>query len=317
MPDAIAVLIPCYNEGKTIGTVVRGFKEALPSAKVYVYDNNSIDSTSAIAHAAGAIVRAERQQGKGAVVRRMFADIDADIYVIADGDLTYDASSAPLLIEALQVDNLDMVVARRMHEDHSAYRPGHIWGNYFFTRSVELLFGKGFNDILSGYRVLSRRFVKSFPMLSVGFEVETEMTIHALSLRMAIAEVDTKYVSRPEGSTSKLNKWSDGFRILARIFILLKNERPFYLFSTLSAFCVLLSLATGFPVIDEFLHTGLVPRLPTAVAAASLMVIGIILAGLGVSLDSLGRFRAETRRLAYLSYPSVHSDRGRSNVKGN
>lgn len=302
---SVAILIPCFNEATTIADVVREFARSIASATIYVYDNNSTDNTAEVAHAAGAIVRREYKQGKGNVVRRMFADVEADIYVMVDGDMTYDASIASKMVRRLIDENLDMVVGRRVHKGAMAYRRGHVVGNRLFTAAVDYLFGRSFKDILSGYRVFSRRYVKSFPMLSAGFEVETEMAIHALTLRMATAEVDTVYLARPKGSQSKLSTYRDGLKILKKIVVLLKNEKPFVLFSSLGAFCVALSLGLGIPVVDVFLRTGLVERLPTAVLAASLMVIGIGLFGLAIALDSLGRFRAEMRRLAYLSHTSV------------
>lgn len=300
----VAVVIPCFNEGSTIATVVKDFAAALPGAAIYVCDNNSTDDTAVRASDAGAIVRTERRQGKGHAVRRLFADVDADVYVMVDGDATYDAASAPKLIQALLKDNLDMVVGRRWDNEEAAFRSGHKFGNRLFTRAIRYLFGRSFKDILSGYRVLSRRFVKSFPMLSNGFEVETEMTVHALSLQMATAEVNTSYRARPEGSESKLRTIRDGLRISLKIITLLKDEKPFILFSALSTVCIAFALVIGIPIVDTFLETGLVPRLPSAVLAASLTIIGSVGFALAISLDSLCRFRAETRRLSYLSYKS-------------
>lgn len=300
----VAVVIPCFNEGRTIATVVKDFAAALPGAAIYVCDNNSTDDTAVRALDAGAIVRTERRQGKGHAVRRLFADVDADVYVMVDGDATYDAAGAPKLIQALLSDNLDMVVARRWDNDGGAFRSGHKFGNKVFTRVIRYLFGRSFKDILSGYRVLSRRFVKSFPMLSNGFEVETEMTVHALSLQMATAEINTSYKARPEGSESKLRTVRDGLRISLKIIALLKDEKPFLLFSVLSTVCIGLALLIGIPIVNTFLETGLVPKFPSAVLAASLMIIGSVGFALAISLDSLCRFRAETRRLSYLSYKS-------------
>jgi glycosyltransferase involved in cell wall biosynthesis len=307
---SVAVIIPCFNEEKTIARVISDFNQHLSNAAIYVYDNNSTDGTIQQAREAGAIVRREARQGKGHVVRRMFSDVEADVYVLVDGDSTYDAAAAPRLIEALLNDNLDMVAARRLHSSQAAYRPGHVVGNKIFSKTVEFLFGKNFADMMSGYRVLSRRFVKSFPLISNGFEIETEMTIHALTLSIPSRELDTVYEERPVGSFSKLNTFRDGAEILWSILILLKNERPFFLFCSVSAFSVLVSILLGLPLIETFLRTGLVERLPTAVLAASLMVIAVITMGLGFSLDSLSRFRAETKRLHYLSYPSVRAHFG-------
>jgi glycosyltransferase involved in cell wall biosynthesis len=301
----IAVIIPCYNEENTIATVVRDFRTSLPAARIFVYDNNSKDQTIARAREAGAIVRREPRQGKGNVVRRMFSDIEANVYVMVDGDSTYEAAAAPKLVEALISENLDMVVGRRIRQSQQAYRTGHVIGNKAFTKTVELLFGKSFADMLSGYRVFSRRFVKSFPLISSGFEIETEMTIHALALAVPNKEIATAYDERPEGSMSKLNTYKDGAKILLNIMTLLKNERPFFLFGVSALLSVSASLGLGLPVVEDFFRTGLVERLPTAVLASSLMVVAVISLNLAFSLDSLRRFRAEMKRLHYLSYPSV------------
>jgi glycosyltransferase involved in cell wall biosynthesis len=301
----IAVIIPCYNEENTIATVVRDFRASLPTARIFVYDNNSSDQTIARAGAAGAVVRGEPRQGKGNVVRRMFSDIEADVYIMVDGDGTYEAAAASKLVETLISENLDMVVGRRIHQSQQAYRPGHVMGNKALTKTVELLFGKNFDDMLSGYRVLSRRFVKSFPLISGGFEIETEMAIHALALAVPNKEIATAYDERSEGSVSKLSTYKDGVKILLSIMVLLKNERPFFLFGVIALLSASASLGLGLPVIEDFFRTGLVERLPTAVLAASLMVLAFISLNLAFSLDSLRRFRAETKRLHYLSYPSV------------
>src|ERR1700748_594074 len=261
----IAVLVPCFNEETAIGTVVADFRKALPCAEIFVYDNNSSDRTAAVAREAGASVRSERRQGKGHVVRRMFADVDADIYVLVDGDATYDPASAPKMIETLLSDHLDMVVGLRVDQAQAAWRPGHRTGNWLLTSFLASVFGKAFKDILSGYRVFSRRFVKSFPVLSDGFEIETELSVHALELALPTAEVETPYFARPEGSVSKLNTWRDGFRILSTILKLYRSEKPLRFFSAVGAFLALVSFALAFPVIMTYLEVGIVPRLPTAV----------------------------------------------------
>ena len=300
----LAVLIPCYNEAAAIGQVVRDFRGALPTATIYVYDNNSSDATVEVAGAAGAVVRAERLQGKGNVVRRMFADIEADVYVLVDGDATYDAASAPGLIGRLLADNLDMVVASRVHTDAQAYRRGHRFGNRMLTGFVAWLFGKSFTDILSGYRVFSRRFVKSFPALSKGFETETELTVHALELRMPVAEVDTPYGVRPEGSASKLSTYRDGFRILRLILALHKHERPFQFFATVAFLLAMFSVGLAVPIVLEWLRTGLVPRFPTAILATGVMILACLSLTAGVILETVTRGRLEVRRLFYLQIPA-------------
>jgi glycosyltransferase involved in cell wall biosynthesis len=301
----IAVILPCYNEEAAIGAVVEGFRRELPQARIYVYDNNSKDKTSQVAAAAGAIVRSETLQGKGNVVRRMFADVDADIYLMCDGDITYDAASAPALIAKLIQENLDMVVGCRVDSEAAAYRAGHRFGNALFTGFVANLFGNRFTDILSGYRVFSRRYVKSFPALSNGFEIETELTVHALQLRMPIGELNTPYGARLEGSTSKLSTYRDGFRIMLMITKLFKNERPLFFFSIIFALLALLSLGLSLPVLLTYLETGLVPRLPTAVLAASTMLLGFLALTCGLILDTVTHGRRELKRLAYLTVPSV------------
>jgi glycosyltransferase involved in cell wall biosynthesis len=305
MPDRpdprIAVLVPCYNEGVSIGAVVRDFRAALPSARVYVYDNNSRDDTVAVACAAGAVVRSEPLQGKGNVVRRMFGDVEADVYVLVDGDDTYDAASAPLLIETLLRDRLDMVVGARVAQDRAAYRRGHRLGNVVLTGLVGLIFGNRFRDMLSGYRVFSRRFVKSFPALSAGFEIETELNVHALELRMNVTEVDTPYRERPEGSFSKLSTFRDGWRILRTIGHLVKEERPLEFFGVLALALSVASLGFGTPVILEFMDTGLVRRFPTAILATGLMLLAFLSLASGLILDTVTTARREMKRLAYLS----------------
>lgn len=297
----VAVLLPCYNEEAAIAATVAGFRAALPSATVYVYDNNSSDRTREIAAAAGAVVRCERQQGKGHVVRRMFADIDADVYVMADGDLTYDPKSAPAMVDLLLTDQLDMVVGTRRHEEKEAYRRGHAIGNRAFTGLLAGLFGRSFTDIFSGYRVFSRRFVKSFPVLSSGFEIETEMSVHALELRMPVGEVETAYAARPEGSQSKLSTYSDGWRILKTILTLYRVERPVLFYGGIGAVLLALALALSVPLVVTYIHTGLVPRLPTAILVTGMTIVAVLCFFTGLILDTVTRGRREVRRLHYLS----------------
>lgn len=301
----IAVLVPCYNEAITIETVIRDFRAALPDATIHVYDNNSTDDTAAIARSAGAVVRQVTRQGKGNVVRRMFADIDADIYVMIDGDATYHAPSAPELIACLLADNLDMVVGCRESEVDAAYRAGHRFGNRLLTGCVTHIFGRAFTDILSGYRVFSRRFVKSFPALAEGFETETELTVHALELRMPIAEIKTPYGARPEGSQSKLSTYRDGFRILGTIVRLFRTERPLAFFGIIGLVFALLSLVLAWPLLVTYLQTGLVPRLPTAVLATGLMLAAALSWVCGLVLDTVTRARQEVKRMAYLAIPGA------------
>ncbi len=298
--QSIAVLIPCYNEESTIHNVIKDFQNSLPTAKIYVYDNNSTDNTMDVATRAGAIVRIEKHQGKGNVVRRMFSDIEADIYVMVDGDDTYDATAAPNLIQCLIDGPLDMVNAKRVTEEVEAYRPGHRFGNAMLTNLVCWFFGEQFKDILSGYRVFSKRFVKSFPALSGGFEIETELTVHSLNLKMPVGEFETKYKSRPEGSTSKLSTYKDGVKILRTIMILVKEEMPLQFFSFIFFILMLISLLLGTPVITEFLSTGLVPRLPTAVLAVSIMILAFLSLASALILDTVSRGRREIKRLRYL-----------------
>ncbi|HWZ41540.1 MAG TPA: glycosyltransferase family 2 protein [Bradyrhizobium sp.] len=301
----IAVLVPCYNEEAAVATVVGGFREALPSAQIYVFDNNSRDRTAAIAREAGAEVRSERRQGKGHVVRRMFADVDADVYVLVDGDATYDAPSAPRMIEKLVGEHLDMVVGLRVDREQAAYRTGHRTGNWMLTSFLSSMFGQAFKDILSGYRVFSRRFVKSFPVLSDGFEIETELTVHALELAMPVAEIETPYYARPEGSFSKLNTWGDGFRILRTIIKLYRSEKPLRFFAGIGAFLALVSIGLAIPIIITYLEEGLVPRLPTAVLSTGLMIVAVLSVSSGLVLDTVTRGRREMKLLAYLSQPPV------------
>ncbi len=304
----VAVIIPCYNEAVAIPHVVSGFREALPNAAIYVYDNNSSDGTADAALAAGARVRRETQQGKGNVIRRAFADIDADVYVLVDGDDTYDPAAAPGMVDLLLAERLDMVNGARVTDVQAAYRPGHRLGNRVLTGMVRLVFGDRISDMLSGYRVFSRRFVKSFPALAGGFETETEFTVHALDLRMPVGEVNTAYKERPPGSTSKLRTYSDGARILRTIVVLVKEERPLQFFSAAAVLLMLVSVTLGLPVVGEFLHTGLVPRLPTAVLAMGLMLAGMLSLACGLVLDSVARGRKELKRLAYLAIPAPGED---------
>ena len=296
----IAVLIPCCNEEVAIGQTVAGFRKALPTAAIYVYDNNSKDRTVERAIKAGAIVRSEPLQGKGHVVRRMFSDIDADVYVMADGDATYDPTTAEAMIERLISQGLDMVVGRRVHEETEAYRAGHVLGNKMLTSFLASLFGRRFTDILSGYRVFSRRYVKSFPALATGFETETELTVHALTLNLPIAEMDTNYYTRLEGSVSKLATYRDGFRILRVMLILLKNERPAFFFGILALLLALTSVGLAVPLVTTYFETGLVPRLPTAILSASIMLLAFLSMVCGLVLDTVTRGRREMKRLAYL-----------------
>jgi glycosyltransferase involved in cell wall biosynthesis len=298
----IAVLLPCYNEEAAISETIAGFRSALPDATIYVYDNNSRDRTVELARAAGAVVRTERQQGKGNVVRRMFADVDADIYVMADGDLTYDPKAAPEMVRMLVDDELDMVVGTRLHEVADAYRGGHVIGNRLFTGLLAGLFGRSFTDIFSGYRVFSRRFVKSFPVLSAGFEIETEMSVHALELRMPVGEVETAYGARPEGSTSKLSTYRDGWRILKTIGTLYRVERPVLFYGGLGALLLIAAVMLAVPLVLTYLDTGLVPRFPTAILVTGMVVIAVLSFFAGLILDTVTRGRRELRRLFYLSY---------------
>jgi glycosyltransferase involved in cell wall biosynthesis len=298
----VAVIIPCFNEAAAIGKVVRDFKRALPDASIFVYDNNSMDETVAAAREAGAIVRNERLQGKGNVVRRMFADVDADVYVMVDGDATYDAPSASTMVRLLLDEQLDMVVGCRVESQSAAYRTGHRFGNALLTGFVASLFGNRFTDILSGYRAFSSRFVKSFPGLAAGFEVETELTVHALELGMPVGEVKTPYHVRAEGTASKLKTYRDGWKILLLITWLYKNEKPLQFFTIVAAFLAAVSVAMVIPIIETYLHTGLVPRLPTAVLATGVMLLAFLSLASGLILDTVTRGRKEVRRLTYLSF---------------
>jgi glycosyltransferase involved in cell wall biosynthesis len=297
----IAVLLPCYNEEAAIGATVAGFRAALPDATIYVYDNNSRDRTAEVAAEAGAVVRTERQQGKGHVVMRMFADIDADVYVMADGDLTYDPSSAPGMVDLLLTEQLDMVVGTRRHTEKDAYRGGHVLGNKLFTSLLSGLFGRSFSDIFSGYRVFSRRFVKSFPVISSGFEVETEISVHALELKMPVGEVETAYAARLEGSQSKLSTYSDGWRILRTIVTLYRVERPALYYGAIGAFLAALAIVLAIPLVITYVQTGLVPRVPTAILVTGIIIIAVLCFFAGLILDTVTRGRRELRRLSYLS----------------
>jgi glycosyltransferase involved in cell wall biosynthesis len=301
----IVVLVPCFNEELTVGKTVEGFRQALPFATIYVYDNNSTDRTVEVAEAAGAVVRSETRQGKGNVVRRMFADIDADVYVLVDGDATYEAEAAPRMVRRSIEENLDFINGARVSGSVEAYRRGHRFGNYVLTAMVGNIFGRQFTDMLSGYKVFSRRYVKSFPAMSRGFEIETELTVHALELRMPSAEELTAYGERPSGSVSKLNTFRDGARILRLIFDLVRNERPLQFFGLVGAVLILIAVALTVPLAETFFETGLVPRLPTAVLAIGLIIIGFLSFLAGLILDVVATMRSEMKRLAYLSYAPV------------
>src|SRR3974390_973995 len=300
-PPRTAVLVLCFNEETAIGSVIADFRKPLRSDDLFVYDNTSSDRTVAVAHEAGAMVRSERRQGKGHVVRRMFADIDADIYVLVDGDATYDAASAPRMIDTLLSDRLDMGGGLRVDKVQTAYRPGHRTGNWMLTSFLSSVFGQAFKDILSGYRVFSRRFVKSFPVLSDGFEIETELTVHALELALPAAEIEAPYYARPEGSVSKLNTWRDGFRILGTILRLYRSEKPLRFFTAIGVFLAIASLGLAIPIIVTFLEQGIVPRLPTAVLSMGLMIVAVLSVSSGLVLDTVTRGRREMKLLAYLA----------------
>ena len=299
----VAVVLPCYNEQAAIAETIAGFRAALPQAVIYVYDNNSSDRTVEIARKAGAVVRSERQQGKGHVVRRMFADVEADIYVMADGDLTYDPQAAPAMVAMLVDEQLDMVVGTRQHDAAEAYRGGHVLGNRIFTGLLSGLFGRSFSDIFSGYRIFSRRFVKSFPVLSAGFEIETEISVHALELRMPVGEMETAYGARPEGSASKLSTYRDGWRILRTIGTLYRIERPVLFYGSVGALILALALLLSIPLVLTYLDTGLVPRVPTAILITGMAIIAVLCFFAGLILDTVTRGRREVRRLAYLGQP--------------
>ncbi|HEY0328093.1 MAG TPA: glycosyltransferase [Rhodopseudomonas sp.] len=301
----VAVLIPCYNEDITIGKVVEDFRAALPEAQIFVYDNNSTDRTAECARAAGAILRREPRQGKGNVVRRMFADIEADLYVLVDGDGTYDAAAARALVDRFVDERLDFLNALRVSTAKQAYRAGHRFGNWMLTALVRSIFGRQLDDMLSGYKVLSKRFVKSFPAMSSGFEIETELAVHALELRMPCAEVATNYVERPPGSASKLRTYSDGVRILALIARLVKDERPLSFFAGFGVLLMVVAVFLSIPLLETYLATGLVPRLPTAVLSVALVIVGVLNVFAGLILDMTTKMRREVKRLAYLAIPAL------------
>src|SRR5215471_8414992 len=303
----IAVIIPCRNEASSIATVVRDFRAALPTAAVYVCDNDSTDGSGELAARAGALVQRERLRGKGNVVRRLFSDVEADIYVLVDGDDTYDPASAGKLVQRLVQDGLDMVIGARESDRAEAYRPGHRLGNYLLTKIVRVIFGDRISDMLSGYRAFSRRFVKSFPALTTGFETETELTIHALELRMPIAEIATPYRERPPDSKSKLSTVRDGWRILRTILLLVKEERPLGFFSLLSGVLALVALLLAWPLLLTYMESGLVPRVPTAILATGLMLVAFLSLTCGAVLDTVTRGRRELKRLHYLAVAGLWS----------
>jgi len=307
----VAVLVPCYNEERAIAKVVADFRAALPEATVYVYDNNSTDRTVEAARAAGAVVRREAYQGKGHVVRRMFNDVEADVYVLVDGDATYDAPSAPAMIAKLVEERLDMVVAARVDREEAAYRRGHRTGNRLLTGFVTHTFGRSFTDILSGYRAFSRRFVKSFPILSGGFEIETELTVHALELELPVGEIATPYYSRPIGSASKLSTWSDGFRILWTVLKLYRAEQPLSLFGAFGVALAIMAVGLAIPVLVTYVQEGLVPRLPTAVLSTGLMLLAFLSIAVGLILDTVTRGRRELKLIAYLALRAPGEERRR------
>ena len=308
----VAVLVPCYNEERAIAKVVADFRSALPQATIYVYDNNSTDGTVEAASKAGAVVRRETHQGKGHVVRRMFNDIEADIYLLVDGDATYDAPSAPAMIAKLTEDRLDMVVASRVDREDAAYRRGHRTGNFMLTSFVAHIFGRAFTDILSGYRAFSRRFVKSFPILSGGFEIETELTVHALELELPVGEIATPYYSRPLGSASKLSTWHDGFRILWTVLRLYRAERPLSLFGAFGIALIIMSIGLAIPIVITYVQEGIVPRLPTAVLSTGLVLLGFLSIACGLILDTVTRGRREAKLIAYLALRAPGEERRRS-----
>ncbi|MGA3137246.1 MAG: glycosyltransferase family 2 protein [Xanthobacteraceae bacterium] len=311
VPCDVAVLVPCYNEERAIAKVVADFRAALPDAALYVYDNNSTDGTVTAAEKAGAVVRRETYQGKGHVVRRMFNDVEADVYILVDGDATYDAASARAMVTKLVDERLDMVVATRVDRDPAAFRPGHRLGNRLLTGFVAHVFGRSITDMLSGYRVFSRRFVKSFPILSGGFEIETELTVHALELELPVGEVATPYFSRASGSVSKLSTWGDGFRILWTVFRLYRAERPLSLFGGMGLALAIMSIGLAIPIFITYVQEGLVPRLPTAVLSTGLMLLAFLCFACGLILDTVTRGRRELKLLAYLALRAPGEERRR------
>ncbi len=308
----IALLVPCRNEAATVAAVVEAFRASLPAATCHVFDNLSSDATAILARGAGAVVHPVGLRGKGNVVRRAFADIEADVYVMVDGDATYDAAAAPALVRRLLDEGLDMVVGARVDRERAAYRAGHRFGNRLLTRCVGVLFGDSFDDMLSGYRVFSRRYVKSFPAHAAGFEIETELAVHALQLRMPVAEVPTAYGARPEGSASKLNTWRDGARILGTIARLFKAERPLLFFSSGAVASALLALVLAVPLFVTYVETGLVPRFPTAILCSALVLLAAVLLACGLILDTVTRGRIEAKRLAYLAIPATRREPARA-----
>jgi glycosyltransferase involved in cell wall biosynthesis len=301
----IAVLVPCFNEELTVGKTIAAFRQAVPTAAIYVYDNNSKDSTIDVARSAGAIVRSEERQGKGHVVRRMFADVEADIYLLVDGDATYEAEAAPRMLRRAIGENLDFVNGARVSQSRDAYRTGHKFGNYVLTGIVRSIFGKQFTDMLSGYKILSRRYVKTFPAMSRGFEIETELTVHALELRMPTGEEMTAYAERPSGSVSKLDTYRDGIKILLLIADLIRNERPLKFFGLVGLGLILLAIVIAIPLARTFLDTGLVPRVPTVILVVGLVIVGVLSCLAGLILDTVTRMRQEVKRLVYLSIPPI------------
>ncbi len=304
----IAVLIPCHNEEASVGTMVRDLAMVVPEADIYVYDNGSSDRTTAVAAAAGALVRHESIPGKGYVVCRMFSEIDADVYLLIDGDATYDTGCARAMIEQLIKDRLDMICAARIDETPQAYRRGHRFGNSLLTKMVAMVFGNRFHDMLTGYRAFSRRFVKSFPTLSKGFEIETQLTVHALQMQMRVAEIPTPYFERTQSSLSKLHTFKDGWRILRVIARLIKDERPLIFFSTVFLLLATLSVVLAWPVIVEFMETGLVPRLPTAILSTGIMLLAFLSLFSGIVLDTVAQGRRESKRLHYIAIPPLPTD---------
>lgn len=311
MKYKIAVLVPCYNEEATVKKVVQEFQKSLPAAEVHVFDNNSSDATSKTARQAGAIVHFVKLPGKGNVVRRMFADVDADIYIMVDGDATYDAKSAPALVDKLLQDNLDMVVGCRVEEttENNNYRPGHRLGNKMLTGSVQRMFGGNFTDMLSGYRAFSRRFVKSFPAESKGFEIETELTVHTLEMRLPYGEVGTPYFERPVGSESKLSTYKDGIRIVKMIVRLYSNERPLQFWGIIGSILLAISAFLMAPIVIDYIRTGLVPRYPTVVVSSGIGVMGVLCVAIGSVLRTVTKGRDEAKHAAYLSISPLSQDK--------
>ena len=297
----VAVLIPCYNEAISIAQVVRDCHQYLPGAEVYVYDNNSTDNTKEIAQKEGALVYQEKHQGKGNVVRRMFADVDADVYVMTDGDATYDIASVPAMIQKLVDEKLDVVTGVRKSVEQETYRAGHQFGNWLMTKVVHLFFGRQTDDMLSGLRVFSRRFVKSFPANSKGFEIETEITVYASSMRLPVADYQTPYYARPVGSVSKLSTFKDGWKILKMIAMLIKEERPLFFFGLGAVVFALLSLVSAIPLILHYLETGLVPRIPTAILSVGFGLCAGVSLAIALILDTVSKSRKENRRVQYLN----------------